>query len=163
MTSVDNNPSDSSTSWVEGYTANYRYRNSWLILIFPIMSLVPVYLVWSEGHSVEAAAVAIVAALSAVMAYFEHRTYCIQIMGNAITRSSCFHSKSFPLSDIDLIQMDGRGARGSMNMYIRRERRILLKIYWYLDGFEDLAGFMRSYAHIHHVAFKTRDRFSDWA
>jgi hypothetical protein len=158
----NDSPIAPSSGWIEEYTADYRYRDSWLTLIFPIMVSPIVYLTWSESGPMVAVAVAMVAVIAAVMAYFEHRTYYIRIAGSAITRGSCFHTFTIRLSNIDLIQLDGRGARGSTNLYLRQNGRCLLKAYWYLDGFDDFVGFMRSYAHIHHVAFKTRNRYETW-
>jgi hypothetical protein len=153
---------DQVNSWIANFSAAYRYRWTWLILILPVVGLLSIYLAW-DSHSGAALAVAIGVEFTFILTIFEYKTYYIRVSGTAIILGSCFHSETILLSDIDLIQMDGRGAYGSMNMYLRRNGHMLAKVNWSLDRFEDLTGFIRSYAHLHHVAVKTRDQFRGWS
>jgi hypothetical protein len=160
---MTDNSHDQLGNWLAGYTASYRYRYSWLMLIFPALGLMSVYLARWGSRSFLAVIVAIGAEIIFVMAFLEHKTYYIRVTGDAISRGSCFHSKTIRLSDIDLVQVVHAPMASEAFAYLRRHGRILLKIYWYLDGFDDLIGFTREYARHHNVAFRTRDSGGVWS
>jgi hypothetical protein len=160
---MTDNSNDQQGNWLTDYTASYRYRYSWLMSIFPALGLLSIYLAWWGSRSFPAATVAIGVEIIFVMAFFEYKTYYIRVTGDAISRGSCFHSKTIPLNDIDLVQVVHAPMAREAFAYLRRHGRILLKIYWYLDGFDDLIGFMREYARHHKVAFRTRDSSGVWS
>ena len=78
-----------------------------------------------------------------------------------MSADSVFRSKSFALSDVDLVQ-HLFGSRGGDLLRIRHSDRILLTVSRDLNGFEDLVGFFREYARHHHLIFATRDQWGDW-
>jgi hypothetical protein len=97
------------------------------------------------------------------LAFFEWKTYYVRISGGSISRGSFLHSKTFPLSDVDLIQhMDGSGRNGNL-VYIRHGDKILCTVYQELVGYDDLLGFLREYARHHHIIFATRDDWGEWS
>jgi hypothetical protein len=150
---------DRASSWVDGYAASYRYAYPWLMLIFPIFGLLGIYL---GRQSAAALAVALGAEVLFILVFFEWKTYCVRIGAGSISRGSFLHSKTFPLSDVDLVQDIYGGARSGRILYIRHSNKILLKVYQELIGFDDLLGFLREYARHHHVIFATRDDFGAW-
>jgi hypothetical protein len=147
-------------SWVEDYVASYEYGGKWFALIFPIFGMLGIYL---ARHSEAAIAVAIGAEVLFILAFFEWKTYYVRIGAGSITRGSCLHSKTFPLSDVDLIQhVYGGGRGGGQFLYIRHGNKILCTVYQDLVGFDDLLGFLREYARHRHIIFATRDDWGEW-
>ena len=88
------------------------------------------------------------------LVFLEWKTYRIRVSAGSITQSSVLHSKSFALSEVDLIQ-HVYGGRGAQSIYIRHGDKILLKIFGELLGFDDLLGFLREYAKHRHLIFDT--------
>jgi hypothetical protein len=152
---------DRDESWVADYVASYQYKYTWLMLIFPIFGLVAVFSVWRSGAAL---AVATAAEMLFILVFFEWKTYYVRINRDTISRGSFLHSKTFTLSEIDLVQhIYGSGrSTGSSSLYIRHGNKILLKVFDELDGFDDLVGFFREYAKRHHIIFATRDDWGEW-
>jgi hypothetical protein len=146
------------SSWVDNYVASYRYKYPWGLLIFPIFGLLPILLVW---RSHVALAVAIGVEVLFILAFVQWKTYCVQLNAGSVSRRSTIHGKTFPLSDVDLIQ-HLYGDRGGQLLRIRNSDRILLTVSQDLDGFDDLVGFFREYARHHHLIFATRDDWGEW-
>jgi hypothetical protein len=154
-------PRDRDNDWVANHVASYQYKYTWLMAFFPLFGLLAIYLL---RRSEVAIAVAIGAEVLLTLVFFEWKTYYVRINAGSITRGSFLHSKTFPLSEVDLIQHiygSGRNA-GSSFLYIRHGDKILLKVFEELDAFDDLLGFLREYARHHHVIFATRDESGDW-
>jgi len=128
------------------------------MLIFPIFGLLGVYLAM---QSTLAAVVAMGAEVLLLLVFLEWKTYRVRVSAGSISRTSFLHSKSFALSEVDLIQ-HVYGGRGAQFLYIRRGDKILLKIFTELVGFDDLLGFLREYAKHRHLIFATRDSFGVW-
>jgi len=154
----DRGEQDSASSWVDSYVANYRYKYTWALLIFPIFGLLAIYLVRRSGTAV---AVAIGADMLLILVFVQYRSYRVQLSAGSIRAVSILRTKSFALSDVDLIQ-HLYGDRGGQLLRIRHSDRILLTVSRELDGFEDLVGFFREYARHHHIIFATRDEFGEW-
>jgi hypothetical protein len=149
---------DQTGSWVDNYVASYRYKYTWALLIFPISGLLAIVLV---RHSGAAVAVAIGADLLFILVFVQYKTYCVQLSAGSISTVSFLRSKSFALSDVDMIQRVF-GGRGAQLLYLRHSGRTLLTVSRDLDGFEDLVGFFREYARHHQLIFATRDYFGEW-
>jgi hypothetical protein len=128
------------------------------MLIFPAFGLLSIVL---AQHSGAALAVAIGAELVFILVFFEWKTYYVRIDVDSIARGSFLHSKTFRLSDVDLIQ-HLYGDRGGQLLRIRHSDRILLTASQDLTGFDDLVGFFREYARHHHLIFATRDDWGHW-
>jgi hypothetical protein len=128
------------------------------MLIFPIFGLLGIYL---AIHSALAVVVAMGAEGLLLLVFLEWKTYRVRVSAGSISRTSLLHSKSFALSDVDLIQ-HVHGGRGAHFLYIRHGDQILLKIFAELEGFDDLLGFLREYAKHRHLIFATRDSFGAW-
>ena len=108
-----------------------------------------------------AVAVAIGAEVLFILVFLQYRTYCIQFGAGSIRKVSILRSKTFALSEVDLIQ-HMYGDRGGQLLRIRHSDRILLTVSRDLDGFDDLVGFFREYARHHHIIFATRDDWGEW-
>jgi hypothetical protein len=145
-------------SWVYSYVASYQYSLTWLMLVFPMFGLLGIYLAIPSALAV---IVAVGTEVLLFLVFLEWKTYRIRVSAGSISRSSFLHSKSFPLSEVDLIQ-HVYGGRGAQFVYIRHGDKILLKIFGELVGFDDLLGFLREYAKHRHLIFATRDRFGAW-
>jgi hypothetical protein len=158
MAAEDGGEQNASGSWVDSYVASYRYSYAWAAAIIPIIGLLGIFL---ARRSEPALAVAIGAEVLFILVSVEWKTYCVQINAGSISRSSALHSKTFPLSDVDLIQ-HLYGDRGGQLLRIRHSDRILLTASRDLDGFEDMVGFFREYARHHHLIFATRDDWGEW-
>jgi hypothetical protein len=152
------NSTDSDKPWVSDYVASYQYGYTWFVLIFPIFGLLSIFSVWRSGAAL---VVAIAAEVLFILVFLEWKTYYVRIDRGSISRGSLLHSKTFRLSDVDLVQHI-IGGHNEHLLYIRHSNTILLKIYQDLDGFEDLVGFFREYAKRHHIIFATRDDFGEW-
>jgi len=146
------------SSWVYSYAASYQYSRTWVMLIFPTFGLLGIYLAIQSALAV---VVAMGTEVFLFLVFLEWKTYRIRVSAGSISRSSFLHSKSFALSEVDLIQ-HVYGDRGAQFIYIRRGDRVLLKIFGDLVGFDDLLGFLREYAKHRHLIFATRDRFGAW-
>jgi hypothetical protein len=95
-----------------------------------------------------------------ILVFVEWKTFYIRITGGMIVKGSLLHSKTFPLSDVDLVQVVyGKGQA----LYLLHGNRIALKVFGDLVGFDDLVGFMRVYANHHHVPFMTRHSWGTWS
>jgi hypothetical protein len=145
-------------SWVDSYAASYHYAYRWLMLVFPIFGLLGIYL---GRQSAAALVVAMGAEVLFILVFLEWKTYYIRVSGDSIAKGSFFHSKSFPLAEVDLIQ-HVYGGRGEQLLYVRHSDRVFLAASGDLDGFDDLVGFFREYARHHHLIFATRDDFGEW-
>jgi hypothetical protein len=145
--------------WVDDYAASYRYAYPWLMLIFPILGMFGIYLAWQSAAAV---AVAIGAEVFFILAFLEWKTYYIRVSGDSIVKGSFLHSKTFPLSDVDLVQVIDGGARSGHLLRVRHGDKILLQVYQELVEFDDLVGFLREYAHRHHIIFAMRDEWDTW-
>ena len=88
-------------------------------------------------------------------------TYRVELSAGSMRTVSILRSKSFALSDVDLVQ-DLYGSRGEDLLRIRHGDRILLTVSRDLNGFGDLVGFFREYARHHHLIFATRDQWGEW-
>lgn len=157
---------DSANQSVQGCEAldvgTYRYKAPWLMLVFALGGSASVILAW-HSHSTLTLIVALGAEILFVMAFFEHKTYTIELGRGIVRVRSCFHSKSFALADVDLFQHTYSSRQSAtQNLYFRAGHKILLKANLDLDGFDDLVGLMRAYAHRHWVEFKTRDDWGTW-
>jgi hypothetical protein len=151
-------PRDRDNDWVANYVASYQYKYAWFMLIFPIFGLFSIFSVWRSGAAL---IVATAAEVLFILVFFEWKTYYVRINRDSISRGSLLHSKTFPLSDVDLVQHIV-GGHNEHILYIRHSNTILLKIYQELDGFDDLLGFFREYAKRHHIIFATRDESGEW-
>jgi hypothetical protein len=149
---------DRTGGWVDNYVASYRYGSKWALLIFPIFGLLAIYLVRQSGIAV---GVAIAADVLFILVFVQYKTYCIQLSAGSISTVSFLRSKSFALSDVDMIQHI-YGGRGAQFLYLRYCGRTLLTVSRDLDGFDDLVGFLREYARHHQLIFATRDYFGEW-
>lgn len=149
---------DSDKPWVSDYVASYQYGYTWFVLIFPMFGLLSIFLVWRSGAAL---VFALAAEVLFILVFFEWKTYYVRINRDSISRGSLLHSKTFRLSDVDLVQHI-IGSRNEHLLYIRHSNTILLKIYQDLVGFDDLVGFFREYAKRHHIIFATRDDFGEW-
>lgn len=145
-------------SWVDNYVATYRYGYTWAAAIIPLIGLLGFFL---ARQSELALAVASAAEVLFVLVAVEWKTYYIQVTGESISRGSFLHKRTFPLSNVDLIQ-HLYGDRGGQLLRIRHSDRILLTASSDLAGFDDLVGFFREYARHHHLIFATRDDFGEW-
>ena len=145
-------------SWVDNYVATYRYGYTWAAAIFPLIGLLGFFL---ARQSELALAVASAAEVLFILVAVEWKTYCVQIEAGSISRGSALHSKTYALSDVDLIQ-HRYGDRGGQLLRIRHSDRILLTASSDLVGFDDLVGFFREYARHHHLIFATRDDWGEW-
>jgi hypothetical protein len=139
---------------------SYRYKLPWLMLVWPLFGLLGLALSWSAHVS---AAIGISAGVEVLMVlvYLEYATYSVRLGSGTIRAGSCLHHRTFSLVDIDLIQ-HVYGGKGSQFLFVRRRNRVLLKVSRDLDGFEDLLGLLRAYAHRHRLEFKTRDSWGEW-
>jgi hypothetical protein len=158
MTAEKDGELNASGSWVDNYIASYRYKYAWALLIFPIFGLLAIYLVRQSNTGI---AVAIGADVLFILVFLEYKTSRIELSAESIRTVSILRSKSFALSDVDLIQ-HLYGDRGGQLLRIRHSDRILLTASQDLDGFDDLVGFFREYARQHHLIFATRDNFGEW-
>jgi hypothetical protein len=158
MAAEDGGEQNASGSWVDRYVASYRYGYRWAATIIPMIGLLGIFLALRSELKL---AVAIVAEVLFILVSVEWKTYCVQINAGSISRRSALHSKTFPLSEVDLIQ-HLYGDRRRQFLRIRHSDRILLAVSQELDGFEDLVGFFREYARHHRLIFATRDEWGEW-
>lgn len=154
----EQNPGSPGTYWVDSYTACYQYGYTRLMMVLPVLGLLGILV---AIPSTLAVAAAIAAEVLFILVFLEWKTYRVRIGEGSIARSSCLHRKSFPLSEVDLIQ-HVYGGRDAQFLYIRHGSEILLKVYRQLVGFDDLLEFLREYARHHHLIFATRDSFGTW-
>jgi hypothetical protein len=148
----------SASSWVYSYAASHQYSHTWVMLIFPIFGLLGIYLAIQSALAV---VVAVGTEILLFLVFLEWKTFRVVVSEGSISRSSLLHSKSFALSEVDLIQ-HVYGGRGAQFIYVSHGDKILLKIFGELVGFDDLLGFLREYAKHRHLIFATRDRFGAW-
>jgi len=90
-------PTDQGNDWVADYVASYHYRYAWFMLIFPLFGL-----------------------------FFEWKTYSVRVNKDTISRGSLLHSKTFPLSDVDLVQHI-IGGHNEHLLYIRHWTALVLQ------------------------------------
>ena len=134
---------------------SYQYRMTWLLLLFPMFGLLGIYLAWGQ-HSVLALGVSIAVEVLCLWIFLEYKTYQILLGGGFLWVRSCFHRRRIVLADIDLMQHLTDGGYEPL-LYLRRRGKLLLKVSGDLDGFDDLLGLLRAYAHRHHIEFRVRD------
>jgi hypothetical protein len=159
MTAEVGGKQNATGSWVDTCVASYRYKYTWALLIFPLCGgLLAIYLVRQSGAAV---AIAIGADLLFILVFLQYKTYRVELSAGSMRAVSVFRSKSFALSDVDLVQ-HLFGSRGGDLLRIRHSDRILLTVSRDLNGFEDLVGFFREYARHHHLIFATRDQWGEW-
>jgi hypothetical protein len=160
MAAEDGGEQRASGSWVDNYVASYRYRDTYTraLLIVPILGLLAIFLL---RRSVPAVTVAIGAEVLQILIVLRYRTYRIELSAESFRTVSILRSKSFALSDVDLIE-HLYGGRGGQLLRIRHSNRILLTVSSELDGFDDFVGFFREYARHHHLRFATRDGWGEW-
>lgn len=124
-------------------------------MIFPLFGLLASVLLRRSGVAV---AVAIGAEVLFILVFVQYKSYRVLLSAETVSTVSLLRSKTFALSDVDLIQ-HVYGGRGEQLLYVRHSDRILLTASGDLDGFDDLVGFFREYARHHQLIFATRDDF----